>query len=687
GPRLHRARAARRSRRDRSRAGRQRPRGSGHARRHPRHDPLPHRLLRRQGDHRGDGARRRGDGHGVPHHHRSFPVGLLCRRRHARPPRAPVGRDRARAGARQGAPPARHRERHPRGRRPRLSRRDPREARRGHRQHPLAHEDGRGGHDRAPGARHAPAGLQDLGPRARAPHPAPRSVRLPARRGARRRRRVARGHRGQRRSLSPRPRARAHPGGARARHPLRHLHRRALDGGARQPALRRAHRAARLAPSARGAQHARGRRVRPRGSAGRLSRHDIMPGMSTRGTLLALLILALPAVAMADLPTGAEANRLAKEAFAQGSRAFDLGEWDKAIEAWQKGYEYKPDPVFLYNIAQAERLTERYDKAIFFYRSYLRNAPRAPNRGEVEERIAQIELLMKQKQMAKESPPNSPMPPPGSKQGSATSSQASGAKPSSPPVASAPKPSSPPVASAPKPSTPPPSSPSSSPPPSSPSSPSSAPSSGPTVATSEPPPPDEPSGPAASTSAGESAGTVVATAPSTRPHRIDITATGGVNFWLGGVPGGAQPSTGITISGGYAVLARPAFALRIGALLGYTYLGDIGTTDHFLSVMADPEIAFALWRDKLWAFVEVGLGGMIVSGVKSGSALLKPNAASPGTLAGFAARPAIGLEYRVHPMVSLFVAPSLTYALIGQSSVTDSSLIQVDVSLGATLRL
>jgi hypothetical protein len=73
--------------------------------------------------------------------------------------------------------------------------------------------------------------------------------------------------------------------------------------------------------------------------------------------------------------------------------------------------------------------------------------------------------------------------------------------------------------------------------------------------------------------------------------------------------------------------------------------------------------------------------------VQSGSALLKANVAAPGTLAGFAVRPALGLEYRVHPMVALFVAPSLTYALIGQKSVTDSSLIQVDVSLGASLRL
>ena len=399
--------------------------------------------------------------------------------------------------------------------------------------------------------------------------------------------------------------------------------------------------------------------------------------MSKRGTLLALLILALPAVASADLPSGAEANRQAREAFAQGSRAFDLGEWDRAIEAWQKGYEIKPDPVFLYNIAQAQRLTERYDKAIFFYRSYLRNSPNARNRAEVEDRIAQIELLMKQKRVTTESPPNSPLPPPG---GHASTPPPVASAPKPTPVAVAPKPTPPPVASAPKPSTPPASTPSTPPP-----------SRAPVVATSEPPPSGEPpsSEPptSAPTGANEPAATVVATAPSTRPHRIDITATGGVNFWLGGVPGGAQPSTDITISGGYAVLARPALTLRIGALLGYTYLGDISTTDHLLSIMADPQVSFALWRDKLWAFVEIGLGGMVVSGVKSGSALLKANAAAPGTIAGFAARPAIGLEYRIHPMVSLFVAPSLTYALLSQSAVTDSSLIQVDVSLGATLRL
>ena len=39
----------------------------------------------------------------------------------------------------------------------------------------------------------------------------------------------------------------------------------------------------------------------------------------------------------------------------RGRRYYDLGQFDKAIEAWQQGYDQKPDPGFLYNIAQAYR--------------------------------------------------------------------------------------------------------------------------------------------------------------------------------------------------------------------------------------------------------------------------------------------------------------------------------------------
>src|SRR6185436_13409423 len=98
----------------------------------------------------------------------------------------------------------------------------------------------------------------------------------------------------------------------------------------------------------------------------------------------------------------------ARQLFQQGSKYYDLGQFDKAIEAWQQGYDQKPDPGFLYNIAQAHRQKQDPAKAIFFYKGYLRNSPKAHNRVEVEKKIAEL-----QKQIDSGAPPaNTTTPPP-----------------------------------------------------------------------------------------------------------------------------------------------------------------------------------------------------------------------------------------------------------------------------------
>jgi hypothetical protein len=103
-------------------------------------------------------------------------------------------------------------------------------------------------------------------------------------------------------------------------------------------------------------------------------------------------------LALALLPTGgagaqpdAGDREAARAAFLDGNAEFKLGHWQAAAAAWERGYELKADPLFLYNIAQAYRLADVRDKALFFYRSYLRDAPDAPNRAYVVERVAQLE--------------------------------------------------------------------------------------------------------------------------------------------------------------------------------------------------------------------------------------------------------------------------------------------------------
>jgi Tetratricopeptide repeat len=324
-------------------------------------------------------------------------------------------------------------------------------------------------------------------------------------------------------------------------------------------------------------------------------------------------------------PPTTEASKQAREAFAEGTSFFNLGQWDQAIAAWQKGYQFKPDPIFLYNIAQAYRLAENHEKAVFFYKSYVRNAPKAANRTEVEGRIEQLEKLIQQKHDARSSPPDAALPA----------------------VTPATTPSSEPAAQ---------------------------------------PPPQQPP-PAATPATTPAAAEVVAAPPKRTDRRIDLGVAGGVNLWAVGIPGGAQPSTNITITAGYTLLFTQRIDLRLGVKLGYTYLADITSTDQFISVLIEPKLRIRLWQEKLFAFIDVGVGALIVSGVKSGSDLLTAGAASPGTVAAFELRPGVGIEYRVVPRFGIYLSPAMIYSPITNKKFTDSSMVRVDVSLGATLRL
>lgn len=114
-------------------------------------------------------------------------------------------------------------------------------------------------------------------------------------------------------------------------------------------------------------------------------------------TIIAVLLLALGTVAVAwpgravAEEVSAETKAQAGQAFARGMKQYQAKEYEKAIAEFESGYKLIPQPVFLYNIAQAHRLAGVPDKALAMYRRYLRESPSAPNRSEVEERISALE--------------------------------------------------------------------------------------------------------------------------------------------------------------------------------------------------------------------------------------------------------------------------------------------------------
>jgi tetratricopeptide (TPR) repeat protein len=99
-----------------------------------------------------------------------------------------------------------------------------------------------------------------------------------------------------------------------------------------------------------------------------------------------------------------DAKQEAKARFAAGQSHYNLNEFNDALREFKEAYRLHPDPVFLYNLGQCERQLGHHEEAIRFYRTFLREEPKAPNRQEVLNKIAELEETIKNK-------PTEPPPP------------------------------------------------------------------------------------------------------------------------------------------------------------------------------------------------------------------------------------------------------------------------------------
>jgi hypothetical protein len=88
----------------------------------------------------------------------------------------------------------------------------------------------------------------------------------------------------------------------------------------------------------------------------------------------------------------------AKARFVSGQSHYNLNEFAEALIDFKEAYRLLPDPVFLYNLGQCERQLGHPEEAILFYRSFLREQPKAPNRQDVVHKIEEMETTLKAKQ-------------------------------------------------------------------------------------------------------------------------------------------------------------------------------------------------------------------------------------------------------------------------------------------------
>jgi tetratricopeptide (TPR) repeat protein len=110
--------------------------------------------------------------------------------------------------------------------------------------------------------------------------------------------------------------------------------------------------------------------------------------LSAAVAVLACALAGPPAPAAAATP---EETTRAREHFEKGRVHYELTEYEQALKQFKDAYRLVQDPVFLYNIAQCHWKLGQNKEAVDFYRNYLRRAPNAPNRADLEKRIAELE--------------------------------------------------------------------------------------------------------------------------------------------------------------------------------------------------------------------------------------------------------------------------------------------------------
>lgn len=155
--------------------------------------------------------------------------------------------------------------------------------------------------------------------------------------------------------------------------------------------------------------------------------------------------LSLVVLLMACVSRQANAADDPHQMFEAATAEFNLGHYEKAASMYEDIYKLTLDPVLLYNIAQARRLGGDFEKAVFFYKGYLRAQPQARNRGEVQKRIAELDQAIAAKRRSQERPPN--VPAAVEPRASATAPSEAAPSPNPPPAAETTPSTSPPNAS------------------------------------------------------------------------------------------------------------------------------------------------------------------------------------------------------------------------------------------------
>lgn len=122
-------------------------------------------------------------------------------------------------------------------------------------------------------------------------------------------------------------------------------------------------------------------------------RHRVIARWRLILALVAILPLAFDA-RPADAQSRKQRLVQAKKHYKRGKAAFELGQFQKALQSYEEAYRIAALPGLLFNIGQCYRNIGELEKASFSFKLYLRKLPNARNRVAVERLLAELDQQM-----------------------------------------------------------------------------------------------------------------------------------------------------------------------------------------------------------------------------------------------------------------------------------------------------
>lgn len=375
--------------------------------------------------------------------------------------------------------------------------------------------------------------------------------------------------------------------------------------------------------------------------------------MKLRPALLAsALLLAARLAAAAPPPTTAEGW------YSEGQTQYTLGNFDKAVEAFKKGFELETveqnKPAYLYNIAQAYRQANDCKNAVFFYKRFLALKandtvkPLAPERkAEVDGWVKDGEACIKQQEDLRKGTPDGTVKPgdDGARKPDVTTTNPpqTGGNPTT--TTTAAKPSDQHVATV-------------------------------------------------TTDAGANGNVgIIAPAPAAAPHLLSLRVLGGATIVSAGDLKFPTQATG-TLLAGYPLAINDKLSIEVGVALQYTPvpfddMAGASVTGTMFGAMANGGLRYAV-APKIGVRGDLGLGALVFSGLDAtGNPFTQGGVGATGALTMFHARVAASADYLINDNLAVTLTPIAFGYSPAKSGFKDgiSSLTSIDFMIGLGYRM